>query len=105
MSCVCDRIGEALPVFRIRRIEKHFLLWRDLGPATDIFTAKRQVWRCKACKRLFALVRVPEKDEQDYLVRPPDDDFLSWDWASLVEATSRSIGWKGLSSGEAKFVL
>jgi hypothetical protein len=54
---------------------------------------------------LFALVRVPEKDEQDYLVRTPDDDWPRWDWLGIVDATARVVGWRGALSGEEKFVL
>ena len=104
-GCICDSVGEALPVWRIRRLSEHFDRVNDLGPDTANWTAKREIWSCRSCRRLFALVRVPEKDEQDYLVRTPDDDWPRWDWIAIVEATARIVGWRGEASGEEKFVL
>ena len=92
--CDCDRLGEGAQLFRIREPERHFVELADLGPATEDMIGGRRVWECRACRRLFALLRLPYKDEEDILVRAEGLHWERWDWRALAGTADR-CRWRG----------
>jgi hypothetical protein len=94
--CDCAAIGLGVQLFRIRDPGSRFEALADLGALPAATIGGRWVWRCRGCGALYALLRLPFKDEEDILVRSRSsaDDWGSWDWQHLAELAEQSR-WQG----------
>ena len=94
--CDCAAIGLGVQLFRIREPARRFETIATLGPLPSEMIGGRWVWKCRSCGALFALLRIPFRDEEDILVRSRSnsDDWTSWDWKRLAELAEQSR-WQG----------
>ena len=92
--CDCLKLGEAAQTFRIRKPKKLFEVIATLSPDRANFMDAREVWACRSCGQLFAMMRIPEKDLIEYLVRGLSDDWTTWNWKVLADLTTLSR-WRG----------
>ena len=103
MECECEKLGWSVQLFRIRQPSRWFEEIADAGPAPGDMLGARKVWRCRRCGQFFALLRIPLKDEVDFLVRAPDDQYLFWNWPDLADQAGQ-CGWRG-AAVEDRYVL
>lgn len=92
--CACLAIGAGKQLFRVPDAERTFREVRDVGPLHDKMIGGRRVWACRECGRLFALLRLIYKDEEEILVRPAGQVPEVWDWSELAEQADR-CRWTG----------
>ena len=67
-------------------------------------TGGRWIWRCRGCGALFALLRIPYRDEEDILARSRySGDWHTWNWKHLADLAEQSR-WRGLDY-DKRYVL
>ena len=94
MNCRCVKIGSGVQTFRIRWARFKFRVVQRLPPIRESLIESREIWSCRRCGRLFAIVRVPFKDLEEILVRPTTQVPSEWDWNSIA-AAAESVRWRG----------
>jgi hypothetical protein len=50
---------------------------------------------------MFAVMRIPFKDEEEILVRAESPDWAAWDWGALADIAGRRR-WRGPSLNESR---
>jgi hypothetical protein len=78
------------------------LLFRRIARLGGVFEqsiGSREVWQCRRCGQLFAVMRIPFKDEEEIAVRAENPDWAAWDWSSLADIANR-CRWRGPSLDE-----
>jgi hypothetical protein len=93
-TCDCARLGPGAQLFRVRHPRRHFEEVADFGPSLDAMIRGRRVWKCRRCGGLFALLRLPFRDEEEILVRMHAPDWTSWDWPALANR-AEALRWRG----------
>lgn len=94
-----DRLADV----RIRFPRIKFRVIERLAPLLERQIDSRQVWACRKCGQLFAVVRLPLKDLEEIVVRPGSQDSSGWDWEEIA-AVAAGVRWRG-SSNEARFIV
>jgi hypothetical protein len=102
-ACRCSRVGPGVQTFRIRGLRTKFEVVSELGPAEELQIESRAVCRCRSCGRLFALVQVPVKDVEEFLIAVDSSFWKFWDWAAIADAAP-SCRWRG-PTVDASYVL
>ena len=92
--CRCSRIGRGVQTFRIRGLNKKFQVVSDLGPAHELQIESRAVCQCRLCGRYFALLKVPVKDLEEFLIPVESSLWHFWDWSAIADAAP-SCRWRG----------
>jgi hypothetical protein len=100
-ACKCEAIGKGVQTFRVRWLTRRFLFRRvaHLGGIYEQYIGSRQVWQCRRCGQMFAVMRIPFNDEEEILVRAESPDWAAWDWGALADIAGR-CRWRGPSLDE-----
>ena len=102
-QCRCSRVGRGVQTFRIRGLRKKFEVITELGPASELQIESRAVCQCRSCGRFFALIRVPIKEVEEFLMAADSSFWKFWDWSSIADAAP-SCRWRG-PKVDTRFVL
>jgi hypothetical protein len=71
-----------------------FDIIEELDPDHSNHIAARSVWRCKQCGDLFAYLKIPQKDEEEIILRVSNGNPQTWDWSELANLAG-SVRWRG----------
>ena len=99
--CKCEAIGRGVQTFRIRLLTRRMLFRRvqRLPGAFEQCISSREVWECRRCGDLFAVMSIPFKVEEEIIVRAENADCAAWDWGALADIAGR-CRWRGPSLDE-----
>jgi len=93
MSNLSKAIGDGVQTFRIRNFDQHFSIVEDLGPDYANFLESRKIVNLIDEDILYALVRVPYKDIEEFLIRI-STDIKSINWKEIADRVER-CRWRG----------
>ncbi len=92
MNSLSKLIGMGVGTFRIRDFDKHFSVLEDLGPDYPNFLESRKIVKLIEEDVLYALVQVPYKSMEEFVIRITDPKAI--DWKEIVEKT-KNCTWRG----------
>lgn len=93
MNSLSKAIGDGIQTFRIRNFEQHFSIVDDLGPDYANYLESRKIVKLIDEDILYALVRVPYKDIEEFVIRITTD-INSIDWKEIADRTEK-CRWRG----------
>jgi hypothetical protein len=88
MGTLSKRIGIGVQTFRIMDIDRYFTLVKDLGPDYNKFLDSRKIVKLKCQDVYYALVGVPDKDMEEFVVRI-NTDLESLDGSEFAATTEK----------------
>ena len=93
MDSLSKAIGEGIQTFRIRDFDRYFSVVEDLGPDYANYLESRKIVTLDDEDILYALVRVPYKDVEEFVIRITTD-IDSIDWKEIAKRTEE-CRWRG----------
>jgi hypothetical protein len=92
VNSLSKAIGIGVQIFRIRNFDQHFSVVEDLGPDYPNFLESRKIVKLIDESVLYALVRVPYKDIEEFVIRIADAESINW--KEIVDKTEK-CRWRG----------
>ena len=87
-------IGKGVQTFRIRNFNQHFEEVKDFGPNCLHYLDARKIVKLKTEGKYYALVRIPFKDVEEFIVQLENENFDDIDWEKIGDIAEH-CRWKG----------
>ncbi|MBN2041805.1 MAG: hypothetical protein JW864_17345 [Spirochaetes bacterium] len=100
-----ERIGKGVQTFRIKGFENLYTEVMDFGPDHENFLQSRKVIKLKSENKYYAMVEIPYKDVEQFIVLLENCNFEFFndiDWVNVAKTTESCL-WIG-PQFESRFI-